>query len=540
MQHTGLALLLFILLDVGANGQALEPLSSIRGVVRDTEGRPVQGVSVRASSASKRATARTSTDGSFTLDDLPSGTYRVSASHDSPVVEMKSVTIAPGENLNSLDFRLQELASVGGQVVDENNDPAVGVKVFLIGTEYQHGELRYTFRDVATTDDRGAYLLQRAVPGLPYAVLAKPFASTLPAVSEVPDDPDRRRQIMIPTYYPRADSIESAERIRLRSSESRDQVNIRLLTSHSYCLDGILGAFGTPAQMQFSVAELQPSSGFFSGGGMYERPAMGVSRTDGTFRVCDLHRGEYRITANAPGAASLNSYGTAIVSIAREDVHDFRVNSMPRMRVEGEVTWSSTPPQDFEMPEINVVLEPIYRVKFIGESLRLTSKVPGEFSFEALLVDDYEVRIQNLPRQIYIKDILYAGRSITHDALRLGSEARGARLRIVLGSDSASIEATVVDDDGQPRTDSSVVIVPEDAQSPSNLVEQMFYGQTDQYGHYLKSGLAPGKYYVLATSIRPTPTPDFASQLLSGRHKGKVVELGSRAQTQVTLAGDAF
>jgi len=66
--------------------------------------------------------------------------------------------------------------------------------------------------------------------------------------------------------------------------------------------------------------------------------------------------------------------------------------------------------------------------------------------------------------------------------------------------DAASLDVTVTGKDGKGVPDMSVVAVPADATSPSQLSTAIAWTQTDENGQCRLAGLAPGKYHVLAAA----------------------------------------
>ena len=510
------------------------PLGSVSGLVQDQSGSPLQGVEVRASPG--KLEAITDASGRYEFHDLRPGRYRVLALHNLPVVKTKIVTLAAGQDLASIDFRFENLGEISGQVLDENGDPVPGVRVYLIGREYQHGRLRYTFRGSADTDDRGEYRLERVLPDVRYLVLAKRNTRTsLRPISDVPGDPELRRRILVPTYYPKSTSIDGAEFLVLRNDEVREGVDIDILRSPSYCIEGVLKAGGRPASLHFMISERGPSSGFFSGGGAYVASPRGTAGPDGMIRICDLYPGEYRITAHAPLNTGPKFFGTTAVAITNDDVGDVTVPARPHLPLSGELVWAGMPPASPVGQQVTVSLKPLSRPSTRLEVLSATSSIPGEFSFPGLLMDAYEVRVRGLAHSVYVKDITYADVSILGGTLRLGSAMRGARLRITLADDATFLQVKIVDKNGNPLTDVNAFVMPDTVRSEPELSSTLVYGHADQYGVYSSGALAPGKYRVLAMNVPLDRTPETVGRLWRTRPKAKVVELGPGTTEQVTI-----
>lgn len=541
-------LIAFCLTLSAALAQAPEPaaesdqaLGSISGVVRDVDGAPIVDASVGIFSGPGRVEAKTGADGRYVLPDLPPRQYRVAAYVEIPHISHRSVTLSPGEDATSIDFRLSLPPKIAGRVLDANGEPLPGVQVLLVGTEYQNGRLRHTFRGVTETDDQGAYGLDRFVrPGIRYALVARPRAMQLSAVSDVPADPEMRRAVPITTYYPRSPSLDGAERLVLHSGEVREDVDIRVLASPSYCMEGVLQLGGRPAVAYFSIEEQDVLFGLYGEGGLYGRIPAGKTGPDGRMRVCGLHPTAYKVTASSPlDTTGEFFFGTATVAITREDVHNVSVAASPMLPVSGEVVWDGVPPDRPVESKVRISVHSLYRAVWPSEraGFIVSASLPGEFSFSGLLMDDYQLRLGGLPASTYVKEISYGGASIRHDALRLGSAIGEARLRIVLAHDAAVLDAKVSDEDGNPVAGARVFLMPAGALSEASLAETVVTGETDQRGVYSSGAVAPGKYDVLAgaegfTDLR---SPENIGKLWRARPKATEVELAPKRTAQVTL-----
>jgi hypothetical protein len=390
------------------------------------------------------------------------------------------------------------------------------------------------------SNDQGEYVLDRFMqPGVRYAILAKPRVWDLPAVSDVPADPEMRRAVPIPTYYPRSPSLDGAERLVLRSGEVREDVDIRVLTSPSYCMEGVLQLGGRPEETHFRIEEQDVLFGLGGGGGFYGRMPAGTTAPDGKMRVCGLQPGEYKITASSPlDTKGEFFFGTATVAITREDVRNISVPTSPLLPVFGDVIWDGVPPDKPVESQPRISLHSLYRSLWPPEleSREVTASVPGEFSFAGLLMDDYQLRVTGLPATIYVKDITYGGSSIRHDALRLGSAIGEARLRIVLAHDAAVLDVRVSDEDANPVAGAHVFLMPASAVTEASLAETIVTGDADQRGVYTSGALAPGKYYVLAgADVTDLRAPENIGKLWRARPKAQEVELAPNRTAQLTL-----
>ena len=513
---------------------------SISGVVKDEgTGTPMPEVQVSVNPTQTETT--TDSQGRYILRDLAPGTYRVAAHGQTTAV--KHVTLAAGQDLASIDLQLRALGQISGKVLDENKEPIPGIRVFLVAREYRLGALRYVFAGTGETDDRGEYHLQRVEPGRAYLIMAEKRARKLEAISSIPADPKLRKRVPAPTYYPDSTSLDGGQPVTLRAGEHREELDIRMARSASYCMEGVLEANGAPAALFFQIHQQQPTSGRSGGGGFYTGSPSGTCGPDGKIRICDLHPGDYQLTAALFSEAdeSVPFFGTTTFSIMDRDVRGIKVGARPRLAVPGEVVWYGPPPEQPVSSKISVFVDPLTRARWGSDaSGDVKSSIPGNFSLPGLLLDDYELRVHGIPHNLYLKDITYGGVSILHEPLGVGTAMGNATLRVIVAPDGGYVSAKVADKDGNPVPDSYVLIVPSSATSESALAANLTSGQTDQNGVYSSDMLAPGKYLVLANSAPVDSTPESIGKLLRSRSHAQEIEIAANRTVQITLPPGAL
>jgi hypothetical protein len=88
---------------------AQQTLGSINGTVKDSSGGVVQGATVKVHNVDTglEQTATTKNDGSFSIEDLPIGTYRVSFSRDGFKTEVHSAILVQGNRTTTVNASLQ-------------------------------------------------------------------------------------------------------------------------------------------------------------------------------------------------------------------------------------------------------------------------------------------------------------------------------------------------------------------------------------------------------------------------------------------------
>jgi hypothetical protein len=507
------------------------PAGSLSGVVAyEGSSRPVERAQVSINPGGSGV--QTDSRGQYSVQGLAPGSYRIQVNNASGSWATRVVTLVAAEH-RIVDFQLPESGSISGRVVDSNKEPLSGIAVSLVAREYSLGELRYVRVLASTTNDRGEYKLSPVLPRRGYLVFAGSAVKAPSAISNAPLDISHRKQILTSAYYPDTDDIEGAGVITLRSGEHLDGIDIRMAQSPSFCVDGVLEGPDGPEALTFYLDEQRPADGVAGGMGMYKIPKGGVSGADGRIRVCDLHRGDYVIRA-FDHAKSF--WGIGLFTIADRDARGITIQAKPRLSVPGEVVWAGPAPDKAPQSSILISLwPPLGRMVLPGENLQKEPSIPGTFAFDGLFLGDYPVTLYNLPRDMYVRDITYSGRSVLHKPLVVGSATGQATLRILIATDGSVIQGRTTDKDGNPVPDSWAMVLPERVGTVADLADAMETVQSDQNGAWHTEQLAPEKYYVLASLVPVDHTPECMERLWNARKNGHEVDLAPGTSVQVTV-----
>lgn len=529
--------------SIGAIAQPLpKPLGNQRGTISGVvkaagTASPIQGALIDITSGHTRNSIVTDVHGRYAFRNMPAGQYLVRASYRAPIGQNRIITLRSEMSTKSVDFDLQIPGAISGRVVDEMGEPLPDFLVLLMTREYRLGVVSYSFHGIATTDHRGAYRIGSLSPGRVYLLHTKPRDQHVAALSNIPLDPKLRRQTYIPTYYPASAQIEAAAGVAVRSGEHLEGVDIRVSRSPSYCVQGTLSIDGGTGPLAFRIAPTEPSHGVAAF--MYQ--LNGTSGPDGKIRVCDLSRGEYRITAYQTSADAMHPafYGTASVTITNGDAQRTIINPLPRLPLPGKVVLEGkTPNSPFEL-QLGIGLQPLNGtyIKDLDLAMEAQASIPGDFFFPGLRMEDYDVLVSGLRGGLYVRDILYGGTSVFHKPLRLGSAAAGTgELCILLGSDGAMLNVLLQDGDGNPVPNGHVLIIPASVSSELEFSAVLSWGQTDEAGGYSAEGVAPGIYSLLATTESLDRTPESIGRVWRARSKAKDIQLGPGTNVNVTLS----
>ncbi len=510
------ALVLFYLLAQAAT-QDQTP-GSISGRMIDAEtGQPIAGAVLFLSgrNGTPQGSTRTDEHGDYKFSGLPPGPHALIRSlyfgND-----YRNLQLEPGGSL-TVNYRILQEGEISGRVYDENKDPIVGMPVHIVLSEYEGGMLRHFANNmIAITNDRGEYAVHRVPSGRSVAVLFEPFKLFPRIVSPVPADPKLRKPAYRPTYFPRGDTAQAGTPVRLRSGEKRENVDIQIQRSPSYCIDGTVMVNGRPASLSLMVADSltwAPNSG----------PG-GMTKPDGKFRVCDLYPGTFTITAQGIGPDQFLVYGAADATIEREDVHNVTVSAAKMPQVTGNLSWDGPPPPNADAVRLSLGMTSGMKTGQLWWSGLEKPVPPGPFSFFVTPLTDFAV----YPKVTvgYIKDVTYGGISILHRAFRLNGNQS---LEVLAGSDGGAIKVSA-------PADAKIVILPETVPNEAYLSDAMVTGEIGIGGVFVSPTLAPGKYHVLATLEEIDKTPECIAALWRARPRATDVDVSPQATVSIAIA----
>jgi hypothetical protein len=536
--------ILGLLLALAAPAQTPPPAAaanaSVSGVVRaQGSGDPIPDAEVSARASGRPVQTKTDSQGRYALRSLEPGSYTVYATvrpADGPgfgASAQRSIELQPGQELTGMDIRVRMPGQIAGRVLDQNGEPLPNMTVALVAREYSFGALRHVFASAGISDDQGRYTLSRVTPGRAFLVVAMKRQMQIPAISDAPDDPDLRRPAPLPTWYPNSPDAQGAEALTLRTAERRDGVDIRVRKARSFCIEANLSGPAGSSDLRFTIAPPRPHSGASGDGAMYMGQPGGKTGPDGKLRICDLPPGDYDLEAAqwpTGGLGGPDFLGVARVTISDRDVANVRVSALPKLTVLGEVVWDGPPPDKPLEAELSINLTSISRT--IRPSAK--SKIPGEFAFDDMVLDDYSMVFRGLSGSQYLKDVTYGGQSIKNRTLRPGAAPSGAGVRVIVAPDGAFLGATVKTADDQPAANVYVFVFPA-VSTEADLAGSLVTGATNQNGSWKSPALAPGKYYVLAGDSPINKSPESIDKLMRSRTRAKEVTLTPNGTGAVTL-----
>lgn len=274
--------------------------------------------------------------------------------------------------------------------------------------------------------------------------------------AKLPPNPEDRKPILMPAYYPGADTIESATGLILAPGEKREFIDISMRTAPSRCLGG---RFDRTSAVRFEIQEAQPviwrdvsprfpaSEGGVNGLRVVASmpPRGNLAASEGGIRICDLHSGDYVLRAYSTGSASgdLGKESTPAsrdivnepVTIAERDVSAIIVSPRLPPSLDVDVVWDGKPPEN--SGSVRLAVEITSLAAELWDATFSSATVPNHFSMPARN-DDYFVAVRGIPDGAYLKDVSYRGRSCLNGIIHPDAATAGG-LQVILARDAARI-----------------------------------------------------------------------------------------------------
>lgn len=432
------------------------------------------------------------------LVELSAGSYRLWVERSgfarqifgalSPAGEGATLTLAAGQQMHDVVFRMTPLGAIAGRVFDEDGEPLTGVDIQVLRFQYSTGHRQLVSVAGSSSNDRGEY----RVFGLPagrYLLLASPPGAPITRPIEsgalVADAQDAYAAL----YYPGVLEVDAASPVLLPEGGELNDADFRLRRIRAITLRGrLLSPMGKSSadQVQVVLAHNEKNTASY-----IDRAAAAVDSATGRFEFHGVAPGSYLLVGSELVAGRALS-GRIPVEIS--------ATAPPE-----EVSLALAPA--FDVPGL-VEVEGAQRGNAPNSMVRLTSAeglapgpqpagklaADGSFHLPGVTAALWALSIDPLPPGLWIKSATFAGNEIASGEFSVHEGSRGA-LRIVLAGNGAQISGTVTAN-GQPVR-ATVVLVPA---APEQRGLQPLYRVTNssERGVFALKGVRPGAYKLFA------------------------------------------
>jgi len=505
-----------------------EKKASIEGTVVDAmSGKPLKDVSLiltQATPGGSRAGATTDEAGHYILTGLEAGTYSLFAMHPryanqaygacSAQMRGTPLSLAAGQTIKGIDFKLVPNAVISGKVLDEEGEPLNDVMVVALRPVYLHGRRQYSPVGTGATNDLGEFRVGGVAEGK-YLVAALPLkhGGGKPAG-------DGSEPAYLPTFYPSSPEVTSAAPVTVGGGAEAGGTDIRLIKTKGVRVKGKV--LGITAGQRLMVRLFQKNPGMLE---MMSGRGGIVKTADGSFEITAVTPGAYVlrvIEMSGPRSGSVS----VPLEVGDKPVSGVTVDFVTPPDLSGEIVFDGEAIQKPSFQAQRIVLETING--WVIPSMANAAE-DGTFQLKGVGQGKYFVRLEAPPDGTYVGSVMLGGQRMGEDGLEI-SATGATKLEIKVRPGAAQVEGIVQDAEGKPMPGVGVALIPK---SRSYLLARFF--PTDQKGAFSFKSVTPEEYVLLAVEdMEPGGQldPEFLKLYES---KGEKVTLKENDRKGVTL-----
>jgi protocatechuate 3,4-dioxygenase beta subunit len=479
---------------------ASQSSASIGGqVLNSADEEPVNGVVLvltAAASASTPLKFVTETRGLFLFENLAPGRYvlfaesegfarQVFGSHGNPLAGV-TLTLAPGQEMNDLQFNLTRGSTISGKVLDALGNPVRKAAVLALQPIYRRGSKEYVPLGSAASGENGEYRVANLAPGN-YLLSAA-----------------ARDGEGVATFYPNSSDLANAAAVTVGAGAAATGTDIRMVKAVTFRVAGKLAVENAAAAIAWLTRKGAGATALVT------RLAASIE-SDGGFVFPNVPPGTYALSATeqdgvAPASAPLN------VVVTAKDIEGIVLKPESSGELPGTISMSAA---GVPLPKgVQVVLEAADTL--MPRPPRAAVGDDGKFTVKKLAAGRYIVHMQ-MPETFYVRSVRYRGLDVTENGFEFGGGVP-ALLLISLSADGAVVEGRVRGADGFPMPGAVVALVPS-VRRYSRYKETT----TDQYGAYTMAGVAPGEYKIYSWDQIETGAYQNAEWLKQFELKGRAI-----------------
>jgi protocatechuate 3,4-dioxygenase beta subunit len=481
-------------------------------VVAAATGEPLKAAKVRLFGGHYPAPEGT-TDalGHFAIAGVPAGDYHFRAGKlgyieqtyhpDSGRGPGKLLTLAPGQKLDKVQFRLVRAGVIMGRLTDEAGEPFVGARVEALlsgsgvmfwadpeGSPMPEGATMGL--QFAVTNDLGEYRLNDLPPGR-YYLRATDYGN----IQGMPRGAvyERGRKRNHPTlYYPGVTNRREALQIRIGAGQET-HIDLSLRPEKVLTVSGrLLGPNGSPAVQTRVTLRARDLEATYSSG----REHGEWTNEQGNFEFKDVFPGSYAVTAELRDEQDKRYWSEQPVEVSGENVSGLRVRLRGSVTLSGKITRAGDPAIDLH--GVTVCLQAHDSDNYYGCAGKAEVKTDGAFTVQDINRTTHRLHLTGLADGWYLHSAFLGGQNVLDDGLKLAGGVAGNSLEITVSPGAGQIEGVVLRGD-DPIAGATVRLTPD----PANQNRKDLYrgASTGKDGHFIIKNVVPGSYRAVAVDI---------------------------------------
>ena len=469
-------------------------------VVKLAGSEPLKTAAVRLQSLQDLAhtiSVVTDVSGRFELKGIEPGRYRLKVSHTGFVTQEygqktpndpgAEIRLAPGQSLRDLLFRLLPWGVIAGRILDEDGEPLPWAQVSALREVYSRGKRKLSLEELVPTNDLGEYRLFGLKPGR-YFISAKfkPGSHVIGRGEVREEEVEDSRPEFMPIYYRNSPDPAGASTITLRAGEEIPAVEVLLRPVSTFRVRGrVYNMVAGRRSSIGAIVQLEQRNSNVAWGAPDRQAAL------------DSSEGPFEIAGVLPGSYTLSAYwfdegrrylARQSIEVGNADVEGVSLAITSGIQINGRIVWDGKPSLDRDELLVNIV----------PADSKISFDAPARVRGSAFILKDvfegtYRFAVRGQSKDCYIKSVHYGA----SDALESGfAVVRGTQpsLEVTISSQGARVQGAVTDKDKLSLPGIWVVLVPDGTRRDQSRLYQKV--ATDQYGHYLLRGIAPGDYKI--------------------------------------------
>ncbi len=457
--------------------------------------------------------ASSDSSGTYRFINLEPGNYRLSIMRNRYVRQQygqkdmrgpgATITVAPKQNVNEINFRLQPGAVVTGRVTDEDGEPMAGVQVSAMQYRYMRGRRELAPMSSGTTNDLGEYRMWGVAPGTYYFSATYRVMGGMMASGTSPQDDSGYPT----TYYPGVLDTSQTSPIPVKTAEVKNGIDFRLSPIRTVRISGVVKSV-TGRSPRDTMLSLTPRGILYA----MDRRGTNVREGSGKFEIAGVAPGSYVLQAFTMRQDE-RLFALVPIDVGTSNIENLEVILAPGLNLSGRVVVEEGAPEPPELERLRVFFQPREQQMMIFGPGSSPGEVQSDGSFEIKGVRPVlsQANVFPMPEGYYVKSVVMNGQEMIDSGVNLAAGMDGATFTVTISPNAARLDGGVLDEKDQPFTGASVVLVPADKTKRETMISFPM-ASSDQNGRYSVMNLAPGEYLVFAwADIEPGAwqDPDF-------------------------------
>lgn len=542
-------------------------------VERLADSMPLRGAVVQLVSMedhSRGVSITTDVAGRFELHGVVAGRYRLRVSHDGFLTQEygarragdagATLTLRTAQTIRDLLFRMVPSAVIAGRVINGDGEPLPWVRVTALREGYSDGKRRLSAETMSPTNDLGEYRLFGLKPGRYFI-----SADYRPGVHSCADSQATGEDSglgnfaaggagaagggeirgsadsgstgftsagtpgsspgYVPTFYPNSADAAKAVAVAVKAGEEISSTEIVVSPTTAYTVRGrvlnLVSRHGG-AGVAITLASRSTAQSFGSPPRNFN-----VDGPEGAFALSGVLPGAYVLLAQWFDGGT-HYQAVQNVDVGNADLSGVNVLIAAPSAVRGHITWDGPP--SLLRDSLLVFLR---EADIEGASGAVTRvQADGSFIVSGVYEGTYRVTLAGQSPDAYLASVRYAAVDGLAEgfAVRRGADAA---LEVTVSSKGARVQGAVLDSDNLPAVGVWVVLLPND---PHRNDMQLYKAvTTDQTGHYLLRGIAPGDYKLFSWEDVEQNAWQDAEFLRAFEDRGEEVAVAAGDQKSVDL-----